>query len=363
VASVSNPARGAARIALLAASLVLGAGILGLWLLNERPRQDERSVATVAAPPPSLEPRREPDPELLSSPATPEVRDAAPGDELEPFAPAPRPRTGMPRGKGSLRGRVETASEAPFPMKWDLVLRPSLTLPGRESAVTRVLSFEDGRREFEVPELPLGGYDVAVRTEGYNGRVLPVLLEPGSENPFVNLLIVPTGWLDGTIVDADGLPAEGIPITLFSVPEAEERSALTGPDGVYRFEALPDGPYELLVGRPTSPILPERRSLVFRAPQTSQEAIELPRLATLSVRVVDSLERPMEGVRVRGSGTQGGVVDGVTDSDGRLVQKYLPAGHWRLRLEHPTLGKDYERRFAVELIVGQVTEAPVLLGP
>jgi len=352
---------GAARTALLVASVVLGAGVLCLWLWSERVRPEEREVPVVAAPAPVPEPP--PAREVLAQPDAPAERGAASGDDLAPFSSAPRTVAGLPRGKGALRGRVESASEDPFPLEWELVLRPSNTLPARESAVSRVLSFHAGEREFEVPDLPLGGYDVSVRTPGYNGRVLPVLLEPGSESPFVNLLIVPTGFLEGTIVDSDGLPAEGIPVTLFAVPDGEERSATTGPDGVYRFAALPDGPYELLVGRSTSPLLSERRPLVFRAPSARQTEIALPVLATLSVRVVDSLERPIEGVRVRGSGTQGGVVDGVTDSDGRLMARYLPAGHWRIRLDHPTLGKEYERRFAVELVVGEVTEAPVRLGP
>ena len=188
-------------------------------------------------------------------------------------------------------------------------------------------------------------------------------LEKGNEHPFLNLRLVPCGVLEGRIVDATGLPAEGIPITLLQEGVSDTREALTDGSGRYRFETLPDGAYDLLVGRPSAPILPERRPVLFAAPRLTFPDVELPPLATLHVRVVDSLARPLEGVEVVGSGTNGGLIDGHTDFNGELTVHHLPAGHFRLRLQHPTLGAAYARRVAVDLVAGETGEAPVRLGP
>ena len=62
----------------------------------------------------------------------------------------------MPDGaKGSLRGHVEVTGEQDFPASWRLSLRPSTTMPQRERAESRTLEFADGRKDFEVAELPL----------------------------------------------------------------------------------------------------------------------------------------------------------------------------------------------------------------
>jgi hypothetical protein len=283
--------------------------------------------------------------------------------ELAPFEPSRAPAQKLAGRRGSLRGHVEAAGEEPFPASWRLVLRPSTTVPAREHAESRTIPFEDGRKDFEVADLALGGYDVRAEATGFNGEVLPVLLEPGSEHPFVNLRLVPAGALEGRVLDAVGLPAEGVWMTLLALDGTAAGEAVTDASGVYRFEALPDGAYELLVGRASAPLLPERRPVRFQAPSLTFPDVVLPPMGEIHLRVVDSLERPLEGVQVRGSGTNGGIVEGTTDYDGRLTARHLPAGHFRLRLEHPALGEKYARRFAVDVVAGQATEAPVRLGP
>jgi hypothetical protein len=139
--------------------------------------------------------------------------------------------------------------------------------------------------------------------------------------------------------------------------------ARTDASGIFRFESLSDGAYELLVGKSTAPLLPERRPVRFMAPHLTFPDIELPLLGEIHVLVMDSFARPLEGVEVRGSGTNGGLVEGRTGFDGRLVAKHLPAGHYRLRLEHPAFAKEYARRIAVDVVAGQVVEAPARLGP
>jgi hypothetical protein len=334
------------------------------WLLA-REAKPRGGAHTSAASAPELEPRA-PTPEFAGErePASQPPSAAAPAatGELEPFAAAPGTSPPSAR-RGSLRGHVETEGESTFPLRWRLVLRPSTTLPQRERALSRVLEFEDGRQEFALADLPLAGYDVFAEAEGFNGQVAAVLLEPGNEHPFVNLLLVPAGVLEGRVLDARGLAAEGVPVTLVAGADNHAREAVSGPDGAFRFDGVLDGAYELVLGRASAPLVRERHALRFRAPHLTFPDLVLPPLGEVHVRVVDGLERPLEGVLVRGSGKNGGVIDGRTDFDGRYVAKHLPAGTFRIRLQHPGLDPEFARRIAVDVLAGEIVEAPVQLGP
>lgn len=351
-AEVSNRA---GRLGWFLALFVLAGGVLLWWFLGstrtgrgQGGSQRSETSAAAAQEETSLTPAASLAPATTLEPAA----------ELEPFAGA-RGEAHPPPGRGSLRGHVEVSGEDPFPRAWRLELRPSKTLARRETAETRTLEFSAGEQDFEVRELALGGYDVAAVAEGFNGLVLPVPLEPGSEHPFVNLRLVPAGILKGRVLEPGGEPAEGIPVTLFSVAGSEVYEATSDVLGRYRFESLPDGAYELLFGKASAPLIPERRPVRFAAPSLTFPDTELPPLGTIALRVVDSLERPLEGIVVRGSGTNGGVVEGRTDFDGRLLVKHLPPGHFRLRLSRPGEPESRDVRRAVDVVAGQVTEAPI----
>ena len=354
-------ARARGRVLLLLIALVFVAGCLWLWAQSgERPSARKLASDTTT---PQVEPRAAPELAPIAAPAPQAVPATSAEGELAPFASARTSARHFEGKLGSLRGHIEVSGEEAFPQQWRLVLRPSTTLPGRENAVARALEFADGRRDFEVRDVPLGGYDVSGEAARFNGRVQPVLLEPGSEHPFVNLIFVPAGLLEGRILDAHGAPAEGVPVTLFGESATIVSEVSTDASGIFRFAELPDGAYDLLVGKATAPLLPERRPVRFQAPHLTFPDVELPLLGEIHVRVVDSYARPIEGVEVRGSGTSGGLVEGRTDFDGRLVARHLPAGHFRLRLEHPAFAKEYARRIAVDVVAGKVSEAPVRLGP
>ena len=359
--NASTRAPTAGRGLLVALALFFLTGLcLWLWLGGGSPRANRavpsRSEAEVAPARAASSPLREPAREAEEAPP-------APGDELEPFVGARSDPADFVGPHVSLRGRVEISGEEPFPQIWKLSLRPARFLPGRETAVTRTLEFAAGQREFELLDVPLGGYELVAEAQGFNGLPLPVLLEKGSTSPFLVVHMVPAGLLEGRVLDANGLPAEGVPITLFQQIGGTPRESVTDAAGVFRFGQLPDGAYDLLVGKESSPLLRERRPVRFAAPHLTFPDIELPLLGELHVRVVDSLARPLEGVEVRGSGTNGGLVEGKTDYDGRLIARHLPAGHFRLRLEHPGFDPSFARRVTVEVTAGAVAEAPLRLGP
>ena len=210
---------------------------------------------------------------------------------------------------------VELYGEASAPERWTLVLRPSASLHGREHAEPREVESSGSQLEFEVRDLPLGGYDVEARAEGRNGIVVPVLLTRRNAHPFVVIGLSPASFLEGFLVDGDGLPVEGLAVTLRSTDGAVERTAVTDAAGLYRFEEVRDGPYRLYVGPPANPLVPAE-ALRLTAPGMRFPTLELARLGHLDVFVRDADGIYVPGVTVRGSGTGGGVLEGVTDVDG-----------------------------------------------
>lgn len=339
----------------------IGGVLAWLWLgtSSRSGRNGAPLVPEVAPPPPTRPATSALDTAVPALRAEPALRE----EELAPFSAHPGPNPRFAGKFGSLRGHIDVTGEQPFPNRWRLVARPSRTMPERESAVERSQEFLDARQEFELQNLPLGGYDVWGEADGFNGELLPLLLEPGNEHPYLSLRLIPAGSLEGRVLDAEGLGAAGVTLTLFAVSDNAAREALTDGAGFYRFDALPDGGYEILVGKATAALIAERRPLRFQAPHLTFPDIELPPLGSIRVRVVDSLERPLEGIEIVGSGTNGGIVEGRTDYNGTLVAKHLPAGHFRLRLSHAGIGEQYTRRIAVDVVVGQVAQAPVRFGP
>ena len=247
---------------------------------------------------------------------------------------------------GSLRGHVESAGDGPFPRTWRLVLRPSQVLDGSEFALERELTFEAGEQDFVVPDLPLGAYDVHAAAAGFDAQTQPLLLERASPSPFVNLRIVPSGWLDGFVYDVNAIPLENIALTLESrTAEPRTFGARTDALGQYRFERVPAGPYRLIVGQPENP-MHEPQSLRLTSSGMSFPTITLPVLGSLEVLVEDADGEPIPGAEVRGSGNDGGLIDGITDEEGTLVVQNLLPGRYRLRASAEGVGS---RRAACEV--------------
>jgi len=278
------------------------------------------------------------------------------------LATGPRADPTLFRGHGTLRGHVEIYGDLPAPEQWSLLLRPSHVLFGAEHAEERELTFRGDQLDFEVGDLPLGGYDVQALAAGRNGLVLPVLLTRKNPSPFVVIGISPASHLEGYVVDGQDLPVEGIELTL-ETPDASERlSAATDAAGYYRFEGVRDGAYRLLVGSPLHPFLPTE-SLRIATPGMRFPTIELPPLGTLSVFVLDEDGLYLPNARVRGTGTGGGVLDGVTDADGHVVFPNLVPGRFRLRAEHPTIADRTSRRAAEEVNGGETVRVELRFLP
>jgi hypothetical protein len=81
---------------------------------------------------------------------------------------------------------------------------------------------------------------------------------------------------------------------------------------------------------------------VFQAPGFSFPRIVIADLHSVTVRVLDSARQPLQGARVHGSGSQGGLFDGTTDALGVFHARYLPAGRVRFRAELAGYGQAFQ---------------------
>lgn len=276
-------------------------------------------------------------------PAGPDASDDAPDDGLEDlrlgYRP-PDPTHGRfdAGGTGRIRGYIETSDTTPFPRAWRLVIEPSKTLVGRDRAVTRVIEFTAGEQEFVVEDLPLAGYDLRPEAPGLNGRRTPVLLDAKHRNPYVTLTLSRSGFLEGRLLDADGIPVEGVDVILASLDRPEERTTPTDAIGRYRFEGVLDGRYELCFGHRRSPVIPAEE-VIFSAPSMTYPDRSLPELGTLDLLVLDPYDLPVPAIRIEGSGSAGGYLEVETDAEGRATARLLPPGRYRVSAHHPEFGR------------------------
>ncbi|MEM7516252.1 MAG: carboxypeptidase-like regulatory domain-containing protein, partial [Planctomycetota bacterium] len=221
-------------------------GGLGFWFAGGLPETTTKARAlepdrpsTVSADPSDLEPT--PNVARMRDLGDPTVREAA-----EPTTPA---STSRPKelvrdfnGRGSLAGRASVQAGLDFPKRWTLHLEPSqsLSLAGRERAVTRDILVEAGE-EFEVKDLPLGGYSVSARAPGLNGIPVDVALFKRQEHAYVMLRMTPAGFLDGGVVDSEGVPVEDLLVLLERAEDLTRSETRTDAAGNYIFQDVLDG--------------------------------------------------------------------------------------------------------------------------
>ena len=326
--------------------VALGLGALGFWLSGGSPRrpQGDRSPSVAPEARATVEPAAAPN-DLAREAARPtEGRDAARRSEQPSdlaFGSGPPGDATRFQGEGKLRGNVQVSGNAASPQEWTLELVPSRFFAGSDHAVGRTRVFrgaEDastsGDFPFELEGLPFGAYDVRPVAQGFNGSWVHFTIDKKNPSPFVNLALRRAGYLTGQLVDRDGIALQGIDVVLVAQADGTQLQTLTDAGGYYRFDAVPDGPYELSTGPPESPLLPAER-LAFRAPSMTLPPTELPRLFDVVVQVIDEDERPIPDAKVTGSSGGGGRVEATADLTGQAVLRHLGEGRVRLRIDHP----------------------------
>lgn len=321
---------------------LLAVGGLGFWFAGGLPESTGKTKA--------LEPDRSHAVSTQSTDLdpTPNVaRMRVLGDPTVSEAPAPtderRPKVLVRdfNGRGSLAGRATVQAGLDFPKRWTLHLEPSqsLSLAGRERAVTRDIVIEAGE-EFEVKDLPLGGYSVSARAPGLNGIPVDVALFKRQEHAYVMLRMTPAGFLDGGVVDAEGVPVDDLLVLLERNEDLTRRETRTDAAGNYIFQDVLDGEYTLYFGSAETPLLPPRQ-LRFQAPSLRFPTSELPPMASVRLKAVDGDGRALPDVLFRGYGTKNGTIEGTSDAAGEYRARFLPAGRYRVTayLEKAPRGK------------------------
>ncbi len=272
----------------------------------------------------------------VEPPGTPPAMEAAGSERLDELAPPVReierheepesPPAGVEQAR--LRGRVEFSELLQAPASWKVLVRD----PAGELVSEALGPSEAAEFAFD---LAAGDYELQGEAPGQASFPEQVHLDGGAEVRLV-LSLEPLAVLSGAVVSGAS-PAAGLPLSLLRSKSIAGRTA-TDPLGGFRFEPVPQGEYQLVLGDPAGPILPPETVAVV-APLTRLEDLTLPELGSLFVQVVDETGAPVSGALVEGSGDRGGSIRGESDAHGALRADFLPAGMYRVFASAPSLGR------------------------
>lgn len=336
----SSHLRGATRAALLSALVVAGALVVAWsWRSRATPREAiEASSSAMPAQVPSS-------PSLLEAPRGVERVEAGAIPARERF-----------EGRGRLRGEIVLGTRVDMPREWTLVLEPHPWNLGRDRARTTRVEHAAGEREFEVPDLPLAAWQVRVEARGLNSTRADVLLVRGSPDAHVVLRLDPPGLIDGELVDAAGEPAEGVLVVLEA--HGERREARSDQRGAWRFDEVVDGLHRIWTGPPEAPLL-QPLEVDFAAPSLRAPRRQLPVCGALELEVREPGGAPAVDARITGFGDPQGALRGRTDASGRLVERWLWPGEWRLQvLSADGRATDFVVEVAARSTTNRVVELP-----
>jgi hypothetical protein len=146
----------------------------------------------------------------------------------------------------------------------------------------------------------------------------------------------------GRCVDAEGVALGATALTLRVVAPAEEaptvRAATCDDDGYFVFERVPARAFELAPGT-NAVAFTTPQSFEARAPTTDLGAVVWPRLATLTVEVVDANGAPIAGAAVVVTGHPRGEHAATSDRDGRAFVAGVPSLEGRAHAELAGVGR------------------------
>lgn len=265
------------------------------------------------------------------------------------------------QGRGEIRVRASAGAGATFPERWTLHAGPAAALIGGDRAESRTVEVEGARREVVLADLPLGGYELRASAEALDSEPqLLLLTAPDRTRATVTLVLEPigTGFVVGSVVDAEGLPVGGLAVSLSSARTGEVSSTTTDALGAYRFSAVRDGEYRLVVGALENPLVAPKE-LAFQAPTLTMRPIVAPPLCELEVRVLDVAGLVVADASVQGWSQSGGRIEGRTGPLGTLSARFLPPGEYTVVV---TAGEQGRGRGRARLEPGTPGQVDVRLG-
>lgn len=300
---------GAARPALVGWLIVLlGALLVGWWAL--------RPVATEAAPA-ALPPTPEPAPAALENP---EATRVASGVGVE----GPRPLPAFPKeladptrfdGVGRIEAHLTVPAGVTPPARWTLVLEPAPFKIGAERARGRRIEVE-GQTTLLADDIALGSYTVRAEAGDFECRPFDLeLRKPELLDIVFPLELYERGALTGRVIDALGLPVQGMAVFALARSGTAARETRTDADGGFSFERLPDGDWKIRVATRENP-LASAEDVSFQAPSLHLRDFSVPRVGAIAVQVVDELGVGLVGALVEATGLRSGPLSVTTGPDG-----------------------------------------------
>lgn len=114
--------------------------------------------------------------------------------------------------------------------------------PGGTGGFRRAGSIDE-RGRFAIASIDSGTYELVAVRDGLRVAAVPEIVVKRAPVQ-VDVFLPEPGLLSGRVVDQDGYPVDGAPVTLEQAGGGRIRSR-SGPDGVFRFEGLPPGAWWL----------------------------------------------------------------------------------------------------------------------
>lgn len=249
---------------------------------------------------------------------------------------------------GRVRGQIDVAPGATFPARFELVV-------ASESVPERIFSFSAADRLVTL-DLPPGRSQLSARADGLASKPLTVVREPGTQVPPFRLVLEAGGRVGGQVLDSRGAPLAELPVSLMTNNDPGLRTVATDAEGRYSFNDVPVGAYRVIFGVPAGPIAPVVAVEVSRSEVRDVPPQTMPDLGEAEIRVLDRASQPVEGARVRGPGQLGGFVDGVSDRNGIVRARFLPAGSFYLTA---ALASGRDGQATLEVDVGRIGRAEI----
>jgi hypothetical protein len=227
-----------------------------------------------------------------------------------------------------VRGQIDAAPGQTFPAQFQLDVEAA---PGP----TRTFMFTAADRLVTL-DLSQGRSVLRAHAEGFASKPLVLMRDSDSPTPPFRLLLEPAGRVGGQVLDVRGAPLARLPVFLVATTYQDVRSVPSDAEGRYAFADIPVGSYRVAFGASDSPIAPVVPVEVVTTEVRDVPPQSMPDLGEGLVTVLDRASHPVEGARVFGAGQRGGWIDGVSDKQGFVRARFLPAGTFFLNVTTET---------------------------
>lgn len=269
----------------------------------------------------------------------------APGEYRVALSQAPEGYYIPEAARGAGEPRVEVLAGADKAIEWKLkkalplagrVLDhagqpvPNVHLQFRSTNPNDYRSFEaaaDGAGRWSVSSLGPGGWYMIVREDGWFVDAPRTVSLP--REGALDLVLAPIGHLPigGRVVDGQNAPVAGarVDLKLNQSVWPEQRSVVTGADGTWRVETVPDITRTISISVSRVGYALQRNPVATKTEKTwaASEAVLQKRDSRLAGRVLDAQGQPASGVQVLAASAQALTV---TDDQGAWSLDELPGG-------------------------------------